>query len=119
MRKLLGALASIAFVAIFAAPAANAQSTGATIMLLHGIPATPVDVEVNGAVAVPNFQFGQMQDLSSLAGTTLTALKVKLAGTSTVAIDGRPRDDRPAVIELPHDAAGAHITDGAQVFHAG
>ena len=87
MRKLLGALASIAFVAIFAAPAANAQSAGATIMLLHGIPATPVDVEVNGAVAVPNFQFGQMQNLSSLSGTTLTALKVKLAGTSTVAID--------------------------------
>lgn len=87
MRKLLAALASVALVAIFATPAANAQTTGATIMLLHGIPATPVDVEVNGAVAIPNFQFGQMQDLSSLAGTTLTALKVKAAGTATVAID--------------------------------
>lgn len=86
MKKLLGALASLMFVAFLAAPA-QAQTSSATIMLLHGIPATNVDVEVDGANAITNFQYGQMQDLSSLAGKTLKGLKVKAAGTSTVAID--------------------------------
>ncbi|MEO8695923.1 MAG: DUF4397 domain-containing protein [Acidimicrobiales bacterium] len=87
MKKLLGAFASVMFVVLFAAPAANAQAGGATITLLHGIPATPVDVEANGANVFTNFQFGQTKDLSSLAGQTLVGLKVKAAGTATVAID--------------------------------
>ena len=87
MRKLLGALASIVLLAFLAVPAASAQTGGATITLLHGIPATNVDVEVNGANVFTNFQFGQMQNLSALSGTTLKGLKVKVAGTATVAID--------------------------------
>ena len=87
MRKLLGALASILMVAFFAAPAAQAQTAGATITLLHGIPATNVDVEVGGTNVFTNFAFGETKDLSSFSGQTLTGLRVKAAGTSTVAID--------------------------------
>ena len=87
MRKLLGALASIVLLAFLAVPAASAQTGGATITLLHGIPATPVDVEANGANVFTNFQFGQTQNLSAFAGQTLNGLKVKAAGTATVAID--------------------------------
>jgi hypothetical protein len=65
---------------------AGAQSA-ARIHLIHGIPNTAVDVEAGGANVFTNFQFGQTQDLSALAGNTLAGLKVKLAGTSTVAID--------------------------------
>ena len=88
MKRFLGALASVLMLAVFASPAANAQSApSATITLLHGIPATNVDVEANGSNVFTNFQFGQTQNLSSLAGQTLTNLRVKAAGTSTVAID--------------------------------
>ncbi len=84
-RLLLLVVAALAAALLSAAPA-GAQS-GARIHLIHGIPNTPVDVEAGGANVFTNFQFGQTQDLSSLAGQTLTGLKVKLAGTSTVAID--------------------------------
>lgn len=86
MKKILGAVLAAMLAVVLLAPAANAQAK-ATITLLHGIPSTNVDVEVGGANAFTNFQFGQTQDLSSFSGQTLTGLKVKLAGTSTVAID--------------------------------
>jgi hypothetical protein len=86
MKKLLGALAAIVLAALMMAPA-GAQGAKATITLMHGIPNTPVDVEVGGANVFTNFNFGEMKDLSSLAGQTLKGLKVKAAGTSTVAID--------------------------------
>ncbi len=65
-----------------------AQTSGARIHLIHGIPNTPVDVEVDGKVIIPNFNFKDTKDLSSFAGQTLKGLKVKAAGTQTVAIDG-------------------------------
>jgi Domain of unknown function (DUF4397) len=86
MKRLLAAMAAILFAGVLVAPAAQAQGA-ATITLLHGIPATNVDVEANGANVFTNFQFGQTQNLSSLAGQTLNGLKVKAAGTATVAID--------------------------------
>ncbi len=72
--------------AAVAGQGASAQSA-ARIHLLHGIPNTPVDVEVGGKNVFTNFAFGKTQDLSALAGQTLTGLKVKAAGTTTVAID--------------------------------
>lgn len=66
---------------------AGAQSE-ARIHLIHGIPDTPVDVFANGEVVIPDFQFGDTQDLSSLAGQTLAGLQVRPAGTEDVAIDG-------------------------------
>jgi hypothetical protein len=65
---------------------AGAQS-GARIHLIHGIPDTPVDVVAGGEVVFSDFQFQDTQDLSGLAGQTLTGLQVRLAGTDTVAID--------------------------------
>lgn len=86
MKKLLAGIAALAAVALaFPAGASNAQ-TSATIMLLHGIPGTTVDVAVGGEVVIPGFEPGTMQDLSSFAGQTLTDLEVRAAGTDTVVI---------------------------------
>ncbi|MGE0878391.1 MAG: DUF4397 domain-containing protein [Acidimicrobiia bacterium] len=81
-----GALALSAAVAGLVAPA-GAQTSAATITLIHGIPNTDVDVEAGGRNVFTAFKYSQTQDLSSLAGQTLQGLKVKAAGTSTVAID--------------------------------
>lgn len=90
MNKLLfrtaaAVLALFGLVMALASPS-SAQS-GARIHLIHGIPNTPVDVEVDGKVIIPNFNFKDTKDLSSFSGQTLKALKVKAAGTQTVAID--------------------------------
>jgi hypothetical protein len=65
---------------------AQGQS-GARIHLIHGIPDTPVDVAAGGENVITDFDFGDTEDLSALAGQTLTGLQVKLAGTEDVAID--------------------------------
>ncbi len=65
---------------------ATAQSA-ARIHLIHGIPATDVDVDAGGAEVFADFKYGETKDLSALAGQTLTDLKVLAAGTETVAID--------------------------------
>jgi len=98
MKKLLtGVAAAAAALLIVPAGASNAQED-ATVMLLHGIPDTPVDVAVDGAVVIEGFEFGDMQDLSGFAGQTLTNLEVRLAGTTDVAIgpvaDVAQRDGR-------------------------
>jgi Domain of unknown function (DUF4397) len=94
------AVGAAALVAMFAVPAAAGAQTApaATIMLLHGIPGTPVDVVVDGKVVVPNFEPGKMQDLSSFAGKTLKNLEVRLAGKTDVAIG--------PVAEFPVPATG-------------
>ncbi len=81
----IAALAAVAVVFLFVGRA-DAQE-GARIHLLHGIPDTPVDVVAGGEVVFSNFQFGETQDLSALAGQTLSGLTVNAAGTDTVAID--------------------------------
>lgn len=85
MRKILAALAALAIASIAFAVPASAQS--ARIHLLHGIPDIDVDVEAGGANVIEGFSFGDTQDLSGFAGATLEAVKVKAAGTDTVAID--------------------------------
>lgn len=85
MRKLLTALMALAIASIAFANPAVAQD--ARIHLLHGIPDTDVDVEVAGSNVFESFSFGDTQDLSGFAGATLEGLKVKVAGTDTVAID--------------------------------
>ncbi len=78
-------------VAVLAAPffmAGQASADDAArIHLIHGIPGVDVDVEAGGENVFENFKFGDTQDLSALAGATLEGLKVKAAGTDTVAID--------------------------------
>jgi hypothetical protein len=65
----------------------SAQDPEARIHLLHGIPGVAVDVEAGGEPVFEDFEFGDTQDLSALAGQTLTGLQVKVAGTDDVAID--------------------------------
>ena len=81
----IGAAIAVALMAVSSAAPAGAQSA-ATVTLMHGIPGATVDVVVDGAVVVPNFQPGTMQDISSFAGRTLTNVEVRAAGTSTVVI---------------------------------
>jgi len=86
MKKILSALLSVALLIVLAATSSSAQD-GARIHLIHGIPDTDVDVEAGGANVIEGFSFGDTEDLSALAGATLEGLKVKAAGTDTVAID--------------------------------
>lgn len=53
-----GVVAGFALAAGFIAPATAATADTATLYVFHGIPDTPVDVWVNGEVAVPDFQPG-------------------------------------------------------------
>ena len=85
MKKLIAVFAATLMTLAIAAPA-MAQSE-ARIHLIHGIPDTPVDVIVDGEAVFTDFNFGDTQDLSSLAGATLVGLQVVVAGTDTVAID--------------------------------
>jgi hypothetical protein len=84
MRKVIAVLGAL-LALVLIAPAAGAQD--ATITLIHGIPDTDVDVAAGGDNVFEGFAFGDTQDLSSLAGTTLTGLQVKLAGTDDIVID--------------------------------
>jgi hypothetical protein len=68
-------------------PSAAGAQDSARIHLIHGIPDTDVDVNVAGSAVIEGFAFGDTQDLSGFAGTTLENLQVVLAGTDTVAID--------------------------------
>ena len=85
MKRLVAVFAAALMILAIAAPAMG--QAAARIHLIHGIPDTPVDVYVDDAVVFENFNFGDTQDLSALAGDTLVNLQVKLAGTDTVAID--------------------------------
>lgn len=86
MKKLgLAMLTVLAAIAAFAMPA-SAQDD-ARIHLIHGIPGVDVDVEAGGETVFEGFAFKDTQDLSALAGETLTGLQVKVAGTDDVAID--------------------------------
>ncbi len=60
MRKTIaaGVVAGFALAAGFIAPATASTADNATLYVFHGIPDTPVDVWVNGEVAVPDFQPG-------------------------------------------------------------
>ncbi len=86
-KPIVRVLTMAAVAVVLLAPSANAQES-ARIHLIHGIPGVPVDVTVDGSTVFENFEFGDTQDLSALAGTTLTNLQVKAAGTDTVLIDG-------------------------------
>ena len=82
---------------LLAIPAGTSGAqASADIMLLHGIPGIDVDVAVDGAVVIPGFEPGDMQDLSSFAGQTLVNLEVRPAGTEDVAIGPVASFDVPA-----------------------
>lgn len=68
MRKLTAAaaLAAAAFLAVGAAAPAGAQDGNGTVVVIHGIPDTPVDVYVNGDLTLDDFQPGTVTDPLSL-----------------------------------------------------
>lgn len=87
MRRIVTRIAVLATAALVVLAAPSTAQESARIHLIHGIPDTPVDVVAGGEVVFSDFQFGDTQDLSGLAGQTLTGLTVNAAGTDTVAID--------------------------------
>lgn len=84
-RTFIAALAAAA-TALLTLPSGTSAQPAASIALMHGIPGATVDVVVDGAVVIPNFQPGTMQDISSFAGQTLTNVEVRAAGTTDVVI---------------------------------
>ena len=80
-------LAVLAILAAVLIPGAAGAQDAARVHLIHGIPDADVDLAAGGAVVIPGFSYGDTQDLSGFAGTTLADLQVLLAGTDTVAID--------------------------------
>ncbi len=84
IRKLFAAGAMVAAL-VAGSSGAHAQSS-VTVSLMHGIPGATVDVVVDGAVVVPGFEPGTMQDISSFAGQTLVNVEVRAAGTDDVVI---------------------------------
>ena len=91
-RRLVALLVALSAI-LLTIPASAAAQSSATVTLMHGIPGATVDVVVDGAVVIPGFQPGTMQDISSFAGQTLMNVEVRAAGTDTVVIGplGEPR----------------------------
>ena len=96
MKKILAGAAALAATLLAVPAGTSSAQESADIMLLHGIPGITVDVAVDGAVVIPGFEPGDMQDLSAFAGQTLTNLEVRPAGTEDVAIGPVPSFDVPA-----------------------
>jgi hypothetical protein len=96
MKKILAGVAAVAAAFIAVPAGATSAQQAASVMLLHGIPGVTVDVVVDGAVVIPGFEPGDMQDLSSFAGQTLENLEVRVAGTTDVAIGPVAEFDVPA-----------------------
>ncbi len=86
MKKFLTATALAGAAAIAAVPSGAGAQESATVSLMHGIPGVTVDVVVDGAVVIPGFEPGTMQDLSSFAGDTLSNVEVRGAGSDDVVI---------------------------------
>lgn len=85
MKRIVSVMTAAFMLLVLALPASAQES--ARISLINGLPDTPLDFEIEGTSVFTGVAFGATQDISSLAGATLVALKVKLAGTSTVAIE--------------------------------
>lgn len=86
MKKFLTATALAGAAALVAVPSPAGAQEAATVSLMHGIPGATVDVVVDGAVVIPGFEPGTMQDLSAFAGETLANVEVRAAGTEDVVI---------------------------------
>ena len=96
MREILAGAAALAATLLAIPAGTSGAHASADSMLLHGIPGIDVDLAVDGAVVIPGFEPGDMQDLSSFAGQTLVNLEVRPAGTEDVAIGPVASFDVPA-----------------------
>jgi hypothetical protein len=86
-RNLIAATAIVAAGAIPALTSASAgamTTTKASVTIIHGIPATPVDVYVNNKKAINNFTFGTVtKPISLAAGTYAVAIRPHGAAATT------------------------------------
>jgi hypothetical protein len=106
-----GVVAGFALAAGFIAPATASSAENATLSVLHGIPATPVDVYVNGELTVDDFQPGL------LAGPLeLPAGDYEVALTATDAADDSAPVLGPATLTLE---AGKNYTATANLDEGG
>ncbi|MFE1644785.1 DUF4397 domain-containing protein [Microbacterium sp. P01] len=113
MRKTLTAGLAVGIVAAFglAVPAQAVSSTTADLSVLHGIPNTPVDVYVNGALTLDDFQPGDLAGPLDLpAGDYTVAL------TATDAADDSAPVLGPVTLTL---AAGKSYTATANLDASG
>ena len=84
LRHLVGATAiSLAALVMGATPAVAAD---ATVTVVHGIPDTPVDVYVDGTVAIPNFQYETVTTTSLPEGEHTLDIRPAGAAASTAPI---------------------------------
>ncbi|WP_420453334.1 DUF4397 domain-containing protein [Ilumatobacter sp.] len=111
MRK--WAVATAAIVAsVTGAGVAHAQLSD-SVTILHAIPGVTVDLVVDGEIIVAGFDAGDTQDLTSLAGTTLTDVEGRRSGSEEVVIGPIASFDVPAagnVSNVLHLDAGAAPT---------
>jgi hypothetical protein len=106
-----GVVAGFALAAGFIAPASASSAENATLSVLHGIPATPVDVYVNGELTIDDFQPGL------LAGPLeLPAGDYEVALTATDAADDSAPVLGPATLTLE---AGKNYTATANLDEGG
>ncbi|MFB8385797.1 DUF4397 domain-containing protein [Microbacterium sp. NPDC055910] len=113
MRKTAAAGVTVGIIAALglASPATASTADSAQLSVLHGIPATPVDVYVNGELTLDDFQPGD------LAGPLdLPAGDYEVALTAPDAADASSPVLGPATITL---AAGGNYTAVAHLTEAG
>lgn len=113
MKKILAAgIGAGALIALGAIAPANAADSPAQLSVLHGVPGLTVDVYVNGALTLDNFEPGDLAGPLELA-----------AGTYTVAITAADATDAsaPAIgpVDLPLEGgknytAVAHLTEAGE-----
>lgn len=113
MRKLhlAGAAAgSILLVGAVAAPASAISPSSADLYVLHAVPATPVDVYVNGELTLDDFQPGDLAGPLDLpAGTYTVAITASDAADASAPVIGPI--DLPLVANTSYTAV-AHLNEG-------
>jgi hypothetical protein len=102
------AVGSIVALGFVATPAQALSPTTADLYVLHAVPATPVDVYVNGALTLDDFQPGALAGPLDLA-----------AGTYSVAITAADAADAGAPVIGPIDLVLAAGTSYTAVAHLG
>ena len=109
MRRPLIAAATAAVAFAFTGPV-DAQAETATVVVVHGIPDTPVDVYVNGALTLEDFAFETVTDPISLPSGTYE-LAVRAAGADP--------SEAPLLSASADLAAGNNVSIVAHLTEAG
>ncbi|MGO8886678.1 MAG: DUF4397 domain-containing protein [Streptosporangiaceae bacterium] len=106
----VGAAAVIVAPLLATAPAGAATAANATIKVVHGIPATPVDVYANGSKLLSDFTFKTVSQPLSVPGGSYT-IDLRKAGS--------PASSAPILSATEKVPAGANVTLVADLTAAG